>query len=62
MKKISDFPKAYRKAVRKVSKKLRTDYLTAYRMILLEALLYDLNPQDAEVADLLIGDYACGSG
>lgn len=61
MKKISDFPKAYRKAVRKVSKKLQTDYVTAYRMILLEALLYDLNPQDAEVADLLIGDYACGS-
>jgi len=60
MAQLIDFPKKYRKSVRKVSKKLKTDYITAYRMIILEALLYDMNPEDAEVADLLIEDCTCG--
>lgn len=60
MAEIRDFPRTYRKSIRKVSKKLKTDYVTAYRMLLLEALLYDLNPADAEVADLLIEDKSCG--
>ncbi len=60
MAEIRDFPAVYRKSIRKVSKKLKTDYVTAYRMILLEALLYDMNPADAEVADLLIADRSCG--
>ena len=61
MAKISDFPKQYRKSVRRVSRAFKTDYVTAYRMIVLEALLYDLNPADTEVADLLLEGRACGS-
>lgn len=58
---IEDFPGKYRNSVRKVSKKLKTDYATAYRMLLLEALLYDMNPADAEVADQVIEKGVCGS-
>ena len=63
MKTIEDFPERVRKSVRTVSKRLKTDYETAYRTILLEAALYDLSPSDADIVGMLAPEEEepCGS-
>jgi len=53
---LSDFPKTYQASIRKAAEKLNTDYQTAYAMLLLEAMLWDLSVSDQAVIDLLIKD------
>lgn len=53
---ISHYPAQCRQSIEAVADKFRTDYDTAYAMILLEALLYDLNPADSCVAEMIIND------
>lgn len=51
------YPKIYEKAVRRVSDAIGTDPETAYTIILLTALLTDLNPRDERVIETIISDY-----
>ena len=60
MKEIESYPVLCRQAIRKVAKRLKTDYETAYAMICLKAVMMDLKPSDAIVSDTLIRDCTCG--
>jgi len=51
---LEDYPENCRPSIITVSDALKTDYETAYSMILLTACLYDLYPSETEVADRII--------
>lgn len=51
---LEDYPENCRPFIITVSDALKTDYETAYSMILLTACLYDLYPYQTEVADRII--------
>lgn len=57
---IEDYPKPCRDAITRISKKLNTDYETAYAMMTLNALLFDLHPSAPEIEEMILGDAACG--
>lgn len=53
---LADYPETCRKSIQVISDSLRTDYQTAYAMMLLEAALYDLYPSDDEILDIILDD------
>lgn len=46
-----------RKSIKTISRELCTDRDTAYAMILMTAMLMDLDPADPEVVDMILQDY-----
>ena len=50
------YPKRCSRNVRLVATELMVDAETAYAMLLLEATLMDLKPEDPETADMVIAD------
>lgn len=58
---MSDYPKSCSKAVQTIMKEMGVDGKTAYAMLSLEAILYDLTPSDEQVVSMLLEDYQpCG--
>lgn len=53
---LEAYPETCRKSIQVISERLKTDYNTAYAMMLLEAAMYDLYPSDDEVLDILLDD------
>ena len=56
MKTLEAFPENCQWSVKTVSEKLKTDYETAYAMIVLNALLMDLYPSDTVVVRIILED------
>ena len=50
------YPVKCRKNIRILSDRLGTDAETAYRMMLMTALLMDLRPEDDRVAEMVLED------
>jgi hypothetical protein len=50
------YPKLYRKNIRILKDRLCTDADTAYRMMLMTAMLMDLRPEDDQVVDYILTD------
>ena len=53
---IHDYPKRLHKGIRELVDRLCTTPETAYRMMLMTALLMDLNPEDDRVIELILLD------
>lgn len=53
---LADYPETCRQSIKVISDSLKTDYQTAYAMMLLEAALYDLYPSDNEVLNIILDD------
>ena len=54
MQALEEFPESCRNSIKSVSERLNTDYDTAYAMICLEAVLWDLYPSDDLIVSMLI--------
>ena len=56
MQTITDYPETCRQGIKTISDALKTDYETAYALLSLEAVLYDLYPSDAVVINMVLRD------
>ena len=52
------YPKRYRKSIAMLTNRIGMNAETAYRMMLMTAMLMDLHPEDDEVVQLIFED--CG--
>lgn len=50
------FPKQYRKNIQKLTSLLHTDAETAFAMMLMTAVMTDLNPEEERVAEIILSD------
>lgn len=57
------YPATCRKSIQTIAEKLGTDYDTAYAIICLEAVLWDLYPSDDVIVSMLVKEEKepCGS-
>lgn len=53
MKTIEAFPASCRSSIRAIAERLNTDYETAYAMMCLEAILWDLYPSDDVIVSMI---------
>ncbi|MBQ9265342.1 MAG: hypothetical protein IJ189_14210 [Clostridia bacterium] len=51
---IEEFPETCRRSIKTIAEKLDTDYDTAYAMICLEAILWDLYPSDTVIVSMIL--------
>ena len=59
---VTDYPKACRRSIRKITDLMCTSAETAYRMMLMTAALMDLRPEDGTVLDMILTDYGIEDG
>lgn len=58
---VNDYPESCQSAIQTISKEIGVDHKTAYAMLSLEAVLYDLSPSDEKVVSMLLEDFQpCG--
>lgn len=58
---MSDLPESCQKAIQTISKEMGVDPHTAYAMLSLEAVLYDLSPSDERTVNMLLqNNQPCG--
>lgn len=54
MQSIDDYPETCRQAIETVADQLNTDYETAYAIMCLKAVLWDLYPSDKVVVSMIL--------
>lgn len=54
MQAIDEYPETCRQAIETVADKLNTDYETAYAIMCLEAVLWDLYPSDKVIVSMIL--------
>lgn len=53
---LEEFPETCRQSIKTIADALTTDYDTAYAIICLEALLWDLYPSDTMIVSMVLRD------
>ena len=52
---LNEYPESCRDAIKAIAEKLNTDHETAYAILCLEAVLWDLYPSDAVIVSMVTG-------
>lgn len=54
MKAIEEFPESCKQSIKAISERLNTDYETAYAIMCMEAILWDLYPSDKAIVEMVL--------